>query len=39
MSRTICRTADGWWLRTPDGAVRIRTDAATTADLLADPAP
>ncbi len=36
MSRAILRTADGWWLRTADGAVPIRTAAATTAELLAD---
>jgi 2-keto-4-pentenoate hydratase/2-oxohepta-3-ene-1,7-dioic acid hydratase in catechol pathway len=36
MSTSILRTADAWWVRTPAGAVRIDTDAETTADLLAD---
>jgi 2-keto-4-pentenoate hydratase/2-oxohepta-3-ene-1,7-dioic acid hydratase in catechol pathway len=37
MSLTILRTADAWWVRTPDGAARIETDATTTGELLADP--
>jgi 2-keto-4-pentenoate hydratase/2-oxohepta-3-ene-1,7-dioic acid hydratase in catechol pathway len=36
MSLTILRTADDWWVRTPDGAARIETDATTTGELLAD---
>ena len=35
MSITILRTADAWWVRTPDGAARIDTDATTTGGLLA----
>ena len=35
MSITILRTADAWWVRTPDGAARIDTDATTTGELLA----
>jgi 2-keto-4-pentenoate hydratase/2-oxohepta-3-ene-1,7-dioic acid hydratase in catechol pathway len=36
MSTAILRTADTWWVHTPAGAVRIDTDAETTAELLAD---
>jgi 2-keto-4-pentenoate hydratase/2-oxohepta-3-ene-1,7-dioic acid hydratase in catechol pathway len=36
MSTAILRTADSWWVATPEGAVRIDTHAATTAQLLAD---
>src|ERR1700761_6801922 len=36
MTVSILRTADAWWVQTPNGAARIRTDAATTAELLAD---
>ena len=36
MSITILRTPDAWWVRTPDGAARIDTDATTTSGLLAD---
>ncbi|MBM9504383.1 fumarylacetoacetate hydrolase family protein [Actinacidiphila acididurans] len=36
MSLPVLRTADAWWLRTAEGAVRIDTDARTTAELLAD---
>jgi 2-keto-4-pentenoate hydratase/2-oxohepta-3-ene-1,7-dioic acid hydratase in catechol pathway len=36
MSITLLRTAEAWWLRTPDGAARLQTDAATTAEVLAD---
>ena len=39
MSITILRTADAWWVRTPDGAARIDTDATTTGELLADREP
>jgi 2-keto-4-pentenoate hydratase/2-oxohepta-3-ene-1,7-dioic acid hydratase in catechol pathway len=36
MTRSVARTADAWWLVTATGAVKINTDATTTADLLAD---
>ncbi|HZE14311.1 MAG TPA: fumarylacetoacetate hydrolase family protein [Mycobacterium sp.] len=36
MTVSILRTAEAWWVQTPSGAVRIRTDAATTAEVLAD---
>jgi 2-keto-4-pentenoate hydratase/2-oxohepta-3-ene-1,7-dioic acid hydratase in catechol pathway len=36
MSTTLLRTADAWWVRTPNGAARIDSDATTTAELLAD---
>jgi 2-keto-4-pentenoate hydratase/2-oxohepta-3-ene-1,7-dioic acid hydratase in catechol pathway len=36
MTVSILRTADAWWVETPNGASRIRTDAATTAELLGD---
>ena len=36
MTVSILRTAEGWWVQTPSGAVRIHTDAATTAELLGD---
>lgn len=36
MATSILRTADAWWLSTPVGAVRIPTDASTTAELMAD---
>jgi 2-keto-4-pentenoate hydratase/2-oxohepta-3-ene-1,7-dioic acid hydratase in catechol pathway len=36
MTLPVLRTADAWWLQRPDGAVRIDTDASTTAELLAD---
>ncbi|OBH88979.1 fumarylacetoacetate hydrolase family protein [Mycobacterium sp. E2989] len=36
MSISILHTADGWWVQTAAGAARIRTDATTTAQLLAD---
>lgn len=35
MSTTILRTADAWWVRTPRGAARIDTAAATAGELLA----
>ena len=34
MTTSILRTADGWWVQTADGAARIATPAATTAELL-----
>jgi 2-keto-4-pentenoate hydratase/2-oxohepta-3-ene-1,7-dioic acid hydratase in catechol pathway len=36
MSTTVLHTAQAWWVRTPEGAARIQSDAATTAELLAD---
>jgi 2-keto-4-pentenoate hydratase/2-oxohepta-3-ene-1,7-dioic acid hydratase in catechol pathway len=36
MTVSILRTADAWWVQTPSGAARVNTDAATTAELLAD---
>jgi 2-keto-4-pentenoate hydratase/2-oxohepta-3-ene-1,7-dioic acid hydratase in catechol pathway len=36
MTTSILRTADAWWVQTGSGAARIDTDAATTAELLAD---
>jgi 2-keto-4-pentenoate hydratase/2-oxohepta-3-ene-1,7-dioic acid hydratase in catechol pathway len=36
MTRSVARTADAWWLVTTTGAVKINTDATTTAELLAD---
>jgi 2-keto-4-pentenoate hydratase/2-oxohepta-3-ene-1,7-dioic acid hydratase in catechol pathway len=37
MSTTVLRTVDDWWALTSDGtAARIRTDARTTKDLMAD---
>ncbi|WP_158852146.1 fumarylacetoacetate hydrolase family protein [Saccharothrix deserti] len=36
MSTSVLRTADAWWVHTREGAVRIDTDAETTAQLLAD---
>ena len=36
MSTNIGRTADGWWLVTPTGAVRLDLPATTTGQLLAD---
>ncbi len=36
MTVSILRTVDAWWVQTPSGAARIRTDAATTAEVLAD---
>ena len=36
MSTTVLRTADAWWLGTPNGAARIDTDATTTGELLAE---
>ena len=36
MSVCVLRTADGWWVRTPAGAVKVDSAARTTAELLAD---
>ena len=36
MSARLARTADGWWLVTPSGLVRLGLPAGTTAQLLAD---
>ncbi|MBY6707577.1 fumarylacetoacetate hydrolase family protein [Rhodococcus sp. BP-241] len=36
MSIAVLRTADGWWVQTREGAVRVDTAAVTTAELLAD---
>jgi 2-keto-4-pentenoate hydratase/2-oxohepta-3-ene-1,7-dioic acid hydratase in catechol pathway len=36
MSARLARTADGWWLVTEAGLVRLGLPAATTAGLLAD---
>lgn len=36
MTISILRTDDSWWVQTPNGAARIRTDAATTGEVLAD---
>jgi 2-keto-4-pentenoate hydratase/2-oxohepta-3-ene-1,7-dioic acid hydratase in catechol pathway len=36
MTLSILRTADGWWVNTATGAVKVNTEATTTASLLAD---
>ncbi|WP_052852171.1 fumarylacetoacetate hydrolase family protein [Streptomyces avicenniae] len=37
MSRAVVRTAEGWWVQRADHRIRrVPTDAATTAELLAD---
>src|SRR5581483_481301 len=36
MTTSILRTADSWWVQTPNGAARIATTAATTGQLLAE---
>src|ERR1700739_331469 len=36
MTVSILRTADAWWVQTGSEAARVDTDAATTAELLAD---
>jgi 2-keto-4-pentenoate hydratase/2-oxohepta-3-ene-1,7-dioic acid hydratase in catechol pathway len=38
MPVSILRTTDAWWVQTPTGAARVTTEAATTRQLLADPA-
>jgi 2-keto-4-pentenoate hydratase/2-oxohepta-3-ene-1,7-dioic acid hydratase in catechol pathway len=35
VSASLARTADGWWVVTPAGLVRLGLPAATTAELLA----
>ena len=37
MSANLARTADGWWVVTPAGLVRLGLTAATTAQLLGRP--
>jgi 2-keto-4-pentenoate hydratase/2-oxohepta-3-ene-1,7-dioic acid hydratase in catechol pathway len=36
MTISILRTADAWWVATATGAVKVNTDAITTAGLLAN---
>ena len=36
MTISVLRTADGWWVQTPDGAAKVATSATTTAELLRD---
>ena len=36
MNARLARTADGWWLVTPAGLIRLGLTAPTTAALLAD---
>jgi 2-keto-4-pentenoate hydratase/2-oxohepta-3-ene-1,7-dioic acid hydratase in catechol pathway len=36
MTTSILRTADAWWVQTPNGTNRIHTDATSTGELLAD---
>lgn len=36
MTISVLRTAEGWWVQTPDGAAKVVTSARTTAELLAD---
>jgi 2-keto-4-pentenoate hydratase/2-oxohepta-3-ene-1,7-dioic acid hydratase in catechol pathway len=36
MTVSVLRTADAWWVKTPDGGAKIDTAATTTAQLLAD---
>ncbi|HWX99796.1 MAG TPA: fumarylacetoacetate hydrolase family protein [Mycobacterium sp.] len=36
MTVSILRTADAWWVQTPSGPARMRTNAASTAEVLAD---
>ncbi len=36
MTVSLLRTADAWWLKTPNGAAKIDTTAISTAALLAD---
>jgi 2-keto-4-pentenoate hydratase/2-oxohepta-3-ene-1,7-dioic acid hydratase in catechol pathway len=36
MTISVLRTAEHWWVQTPDGAVCVDTAARTTAQLLAD---
>lgn len=36
MTTSILRTADAWWVQTPNGAAKVATSATSTRDLLAD---
>jgi len=36
MTVTVLRTVDAWWIQTPTGAAKITSNAATTAELLAE---
>ncbi len=36
MSANLARTADGWWLQTPAGLVRLDVERSTTGALLSD---
>src|SRR3954454_10365821 len=36
MTVSVLRTAESWWVKTPDGAARIDTAAKKTGELLAD---
>jgi 2-keto-4-pentenoate hydratase/2-oxohepta-3-ene-1,7-dioic acid hydratase in catechol pathway len=36
MTISVLRTADAWWVETPNGAARIGTTATTTRELLGD---
>lgn len=36
MSTNVLRTHDGWWVERSGMAARVKTDASTTAELLAD---
>lgn len=36
MTISVLRTSEGWWVRTPTGAARIDSHAATTGQLLSD---
>ncbi|MBV8928870.1 MAG: fumarylacetoacetate hydrolase family protein [Mycobacteriaceae bacterium] len=36
MTISVLRTADSWWVKTAAGAAKVRTNAATTGQLLAD---
>ena len=36
MTISVLRTADAWWVKTPNGAARIDTAATTTADVTHD---
>lgn len=36
MTISVLRTADGWWVKTPSGAAKVETSAATTGELLQD---
>jgi 2-keto-4-pentenoate hydratase/2-oxohepta-3-ene-1,7-dioic acid hydratase in catechol pathway len=36
MSVNLARTAEGWWVQTPAGMVRLALPATTTGELLAD---